>query len=157
MRKIKYSFVFTFFLFLSACSCNSVKVKNISALSGTDTAVVGISLDSKGYPQHTVGRIEVKPGQKILFAGPEKFSIFFKNGISPYNDSDFRSLSGLNRESLQKQRVEFASINNIVVIPIPKDLFDRPENRGKPYIDYYYGINVNGLEIDPPVRVIPLN
>jgi hypothetical protein len=135
---------------------NSPKLKNIGVLSGTDTAIVGISLDKKGYPQHTVGRIEVKPGQKILFAGPEKFSIFFKDGISPYNDSDLKSLPGLNRESLRKQRVEFTSINGTVAIVIPKDLFERPENRGKPYIDYYYGISVNGLEIDPPVRVIPI-
>jgi hypothetical protein len=155
MNTMKYFFLCTFFLFLSACTCNNTKLKNISVLSGTDTAVVGISLDAKGYPQHTVGRIDVKPGQKILFAGPEKFSIFFKNGTSPYNDSDFRSLPGLNRESLQKRRVELTSVNNIVVVAIPKDLFDRPENRGKPYIDYYYGINVNGLEIDPPFRVIP--
>lgn len=155
MRTIKYLFICTFFLFLSACMSNSTKLKNIGVLSGTDTAIVGISLDKKGYPQHTVGRIDVKPGQKVLFAGPEKFSIFFKNGVSPFNDTDFRSLPGLNREGLQKQRVELTSINGTVVIAIPKDLFDRPENKGKPYIDYYYGINVNGLEIDPPFRVIP--
>lgn len=157
MRTTKYFFVFIFLSFMTACSFDGIKSKNITALPGTDTAVVGVSLDTKGYPQHTVGRIDVKPGQKILFAGPEKFSIFFKNGISPYNDADIRSLPGLDRQSLQKQRVEITSINGTVVVPIPRDIFDRPENRGKPYIDYDYGINVNGLEIDPPVRVIPLN
>ena len=155
MRIVKYFCICTFCLFLSACMSHSGKLKNISVLSGTGTVVVGISLDKKGYPEHTVGRIEVKPGHKILFAGPENFSIFFKNGISPFNDSDLKSLSGLNRDGLQKQRVELTSINGLVVIAIPKDLFDRPENRGKPYLDYYYGISVNGLEIDPPVRVIP--
>ncbi len=155
MRTVKYLFLCTFFLFLNACMSNSPKLKNIGVLSGTDTAIVGVSLDKKGYPQHTVGRIDVKPGQKVLFAGPEKFSIFFKNGISPFNEIDFRSVVGLNRENLGKNRVELNSINGVVTVTIPKDFFLRTENRGKPYVDYFYGINVNGLEIDPPLRVIP--
>ncbi len=155
MNIIKYFFVCTAVLFLSACMSHNTKLKNVSVLSGTDTVLVGVSLDKKGYPQHTVGRIDVKPGQKVLFGGPEKFSIFFKDGKSPYNETDLRSLSGLNRESLQKQRIELTSINGVVTVSIPKDLFERPENRGKPYIDYYYGISVNGLEIDPPFRVYP--
>ena len=156
MRHLKYFIFFTFLLAISSCTSHKFKPKNVGVLPGTDTVVVGISLDPKGYPVHTVGRIDLKVGQKIIFAGPEKFSIFFKNGISPFNELDFRSLAGLNRDSLKQNRVELSSINGVVTVNIPKDLFERPENRGKPYIDYYYGINVNGLEIDPPARIHPL-
>ena len=54
--------------------------KECRALPGTNTIVISISIDENGYPQPSLmDEMTLHPGQKIVFAGPDEFTIFFKD------------------------------------------------------------------------------
>lgn len=123
-----------------SCSHNDKDPTKSEALNGTDTAVVGIYLDSNGYPQPTDKEIKVRPGQKIVFAGPDKFDIFFKDQKSPIPETDLQSTNG------------------IIIIEIPKEIFEKEQRTSKSTttineIIYRYGIRANGKVTDPNVNV----
>lgn len=109
------------------------------ALPGTSTAVVGIGIDKKGIPLETVKEIVLKPGQKVIFAGPDRFEIKFKKDRAPSQQLFFESRSGA------------------ITIAIPKDILDKPEfareYREKKYVRFDYSIFVNGKELDPPLII----
>jgi hypothetical protein len=109
------------------------------ALQGTNTAVVGIAIDKKGYPLETVKEIILNPGQKVIFAGPDEFQISFKNRKSPNSKLNYRSEGG------------------VVTIRIPRDILERPEfskeYKENNYIKFNYSIKINGHELDPPIVV----
>ena len=125
---------------LFGCAVNSDKYRNIGkALPGTDTAVVSISLDKNGVPVDGIEKLELHPGQKVIFAGPSEFVIFFKNKKSPIRE------------------VERRSENSVVIIEIPIDIFKSPEYaeefRRNKFLRFDYGIRVNGKELDPPMII----
>lgn len=109
------------------------------ALPGTTTAVVGIAVDKNGFPKETVREIVLLPGQKVIFAGPDRFQIVFKEKKSP-NDI-----------------VKLASRNGVVEVLIPKDILDRKEFveefRKNNFLRFDYSIIVNGKELDPPLII----
>jgi hypothetical protein len=111
----------------------------LSVLSGTNTAVVGIFIDKNKYP-NAVDTIVVYPGQKILFAGPDQFEIFFKDNKSPVKDSVLRSSNGS------------------LVVEIPTDIFERnlgksSSTRAKRELLYRYGIKVGDMVKDPNILI----
>lgn len=112
------------------------------ALPGTNTAVVGIFLDKDGTPKETVKEVIVHPGQSVLYAGPDKFKIVFKNKKTP------------------NRVVSNSSKDGVVLIKIPKDIFEKKEFieefRKNKSLVFDYSIWVNGKEYDPPIRVFPL-
>jgi hypothetical protein len=143
MRYVKL-FLFSVVLLVSGgCASQDCKPQKGAVLSGTDTAIVGLYIDQKGYPQASVDTVTVRPGQKIIFAGPDKFEIFFK---------DQKSFIG---------KPEYFSENGIVIIEVPKDIFERARKEGRATsgtikeLLYRYGIRANGKITDPLIRVVP--
>ncbi len=128
----------------SVVGCASVdrgpeKLRTGYALSGTNTVVVGIGIDKNGIPKETFKDVVVYPGQKVLYAGPDEFSIIFKNRKTP------------------NRKVENASVEGVVVIKIPEDILERKEFaeefRKNKQVVFDYGIKANGKELDPPLIV----
>lgn len=115
------------------------KLPSAYALPGTSTAVVGIGVDKKGIPLETVKEVVLLPGQKVVFAGPDRFQIRFKKNKSP---------AGV---------VKLDSKDGTITIFVPKDILDKPEFsrefKEKKYIRFDYSIFVNGKELDPPLIV----
>lgn len=142
MKYLKFFMPVLLVSFISACSATRspiTKLPTSYALPGTSTAVVGIALDKKGYPLETVKEIVLKPGQKVIFAGPDRFLISFKNRKSPANI------------------IKYESGNGVVTVTIPKDILDNPqfieEFRKNNFLRFDYAINVNGRELDPPIII----
>jgi len=130
----------TFSTFISAgCASLDCKPNKATVLPGTNTAIVGIYIDKNGFPQPTVDTVVVRPGQKIIFSGPDRFEIFFKDQRTPI------------------EKLEVQSNNGIVIIDIPKDIFERQQRAANiastKEILYKYGIRANGKETDPTIRV----
>ena len=140
MRHVNFYAVTILMLFLSGCTSQGCKPDKGTVLKGTDTAIIGLYLDGNAYPQATVDKVIVHPGQKIILAGPEKFDILFKDQKSPIG------------------RLEIQSSNGIVVIEIPKDIFERNQRESKTTdmkkeLVYRYGIRVNGKVTDPEIVI----
>jgi len=130
-----------FFLIAFICAgsfasepCSKKKCK---VISGTNTIVITISIDEEGNPLPSVTELlELKPGQRIVFTGPEEFSIFFKDQKTPFKKSEFKSKEG------------------VVTIKIPEKIFEDKRFFEESYrdaeIEFNYGVRVNGREFDPP-------
>ena len=111
-------------------------------LQGTNTAVVGLYLDENKNPQAVFEDVIVAPGQKIVFVGPDNFDILFKDQKSPIGELEIKSSRG------------------IVVIEIPKDVFEKEQRASKSTtmkkeLVYRYGIRVAGRVTDPSIRIRP--
>ncbi|WP_331351328.1 hypothetical protein [Cellvibrio sp. UBA7671] len=132
-----------FLLSLSGCaSVECVKKTTEEVLPGTSTALVGLYIDRNGYPQASVETVVVAPGQRIIFVGPEKFDIIFKNEKSPV------------------EQFKLSARDGVLILDIPRDVFaqedkDDRTNIGKDEISYKYGIKANGKETDPEIKVRP--
>lgn len=144
MKYLKCVLSVAFFCMLYGCAsidCVRDKPRTGYALPGTETVVVGISLDENGMPKESYKDVKVHPGQKVLFAGPDEFAIIFKNRKTP---------NGI---------VENISRDGVVLIQIPEDIFDRDEFveefRQNKFLTFDYGIRANGQELDPPMVVFP--
>ena len=140
MRKINNFISALTVFFLVSCDRTDFNTKDGAALPGTETAIVGLYIDKNGYPQASVDKVKVFPGQKIIFAGPEKFDIVFKDEKSPTG------------------RLETTSENGIVIIEIPQNIFEREQRETKSADEkkelvYNYGIRANGKFTDPQIVV----
>lgn len=141
MHFIKLTVVVALFSFVGCASvdCEPDKLKTGYALPGTNTVVVGIGIDEKGIPKETFKDVVAYPGQKVLYAGPDEFSIIFKNRKTP------------------NRKVENASVSGVVVIKIPEDILERKEFaeefRKNNQLVFDYGIKANGKELDPPLII----
>lgn len=142
MRYVNMFFALITMLLLASCASFNCIPEKGTALSGTDTAIVGIYIDKNGYPQVNIEKVTVYPGQKIIFAGPDKFDIVFKDQKSPIG------------------RLEVQSSNGIVVIEIPRDIFERNQREQKALTSgdikellYRYGIRANGKITDPEISI----
>lgn len=117
--------------------CSKKKCKPIS---GTNTVLITISIDEQGNPLPSVtDLLALKPGQRIVFTGPEEFSIFFKDQKTPFKESEFKSKDG------------------VVTFKIPKKIFEDKRFYEEAYresgISFNYGVRVNGREFDPPMII----
>ena len=142
MKYFRFIIIFICISIVSGCAtknCMPDKLKTGYSLLGTNTAVVGIMIDSNGTPKETFKDIVVYPGQKVLYAGPDTFSIVFKNRKTPNG------------------KVENMSARGVVVIQIPENIFEQKqylkEIREKDEIVFDYSIKVDGKELDPPLIV----
>lgn len=146
---MKYAkFWLMFFLFtMFGCSHASNLTKEtykgaVQAISGTETAIVGIPLDSSRAPEKSLTKLQivVYPGQKIVLAGPDSFNIFFKNRKTP------------------NKKVDNKSDNGVVIIDVPRDLLELPEFKEEfeknKSVRFNFGIRANGKELDPEIIVI---
>lgn len=138
-------FLSAIFFQLSGCAIaenKPTKLVSAYAVPGTNTAVVGIGLDRKGVPLETVKEVVLKPGQKVVFAGPDKFDIVFKNRKTPTQLLKYES-----------------SGDGVVSIVIPRDILKRPEfleeYKKNKFLTFNYAIRSNGKELDPPLIVKP--
>ncbi len=127
-------------LVLGGCASKDCKPGAGKVLKGTDTALVGLYIDDKGYPQAIVKSVVVYPGQKIIFAGPDQFDILFKDNKSPIDAMEIRSSRGL------------------VTIEVPIDIFERKQRESKSAdakdeLRFNYGIRVKDKVTDPEVVV----
>lgn len=81
----------------------------------------------------------MKPGQRIVFTGPEEFVIFFKDQKTPFKKSEFKSKDG------------------VVAVKIPEKIFEDKRFFEESYygsgIGFNYGVRVNGREYDPPMII----
>jgi hypothetical protein len=142
MNKIKFLIVTVLAGAIFGCAPpppTSEKLPSSYALKGTNTALVGIALDDKGFPVETVKEVVLKPGQKVFFAGPDSFLISFKKQKAP-NES-----------------IRYESEDGVIAIVIPEDILERPEfveeYRKNKFLRFDYAINVNGKELDPPMII----
>jgi hypothetical protein len=142
MNYTKLVLVAAFVVMTSGCAtidCIPDKLRTGYALPGTNTVVVGISLNKDGVPQESYKDIILHPGQTVLFAGPDKFSIVFKNRKTPNG------------------KIENQSVNGAVSIKIPEDILRKSEfveeYRQNKEVVFDYAISVNGKELDPPMRI----
>jgi len=142
MKVFRMLSALVFMVGVSGCASSSCDPKIGTPLPGTNTAVVGVYLQKDGTPRETVKEVVVHPGQNVLYAGPDEFSIVFKNRKTPNGN------------------VENPSKEGVVLIKIPVDIFDKKEFleefRKNKSLVFDYGINVNGKNYDPPLRVVPL-
>ncbi|MFC3115955.1 hypothetical protein [Cellvibrio fontiphilus] len=129
-------------LIVTGCSAISSEVKNhhtIYPMAGTNTAVVGIGIDKNGVPFVAAKEIIVAPGQKILFAGPDEFTVTFKNKKSP------------------NRKIDNPSRGGVVKIDVPSEVFEQrefvEEYRKNGQLKFNYGVIVNGKELDPEIIV----
>lgn len=141
MNRTKVIISIVFFAFLGGCS-EGKKTETLTsnyALQGTSTAVVGIAVDKTGLPVETVKEVVLVPGQKVIFAGPDKFIITFKDKKAP------------------NRKISYESENGIVTVTIPKNILEKPqfidEFRKNNFLKFNYAINVNGRELDPPMII----
>lgn len=141
MRLFKFLAIVFGVVFVVGCASNRCELGAASALAGTDTAVVGIGIDKNGYPKEVYSEVVLHPGQKVIYAGPDRFSIIYKNKKSPTG------------------KVKYDSVNGVVVIEVPNDIFERKEFveefRKNKKLVFDYGISANGKELDPPLSIIP--
>lgn len=142
MKNLKYIIAIVVFGVMSGCASSGKKADLLPssfALPGTTTAVVGIALDKTGFPVETVKEVVLLPGQKVIFAGPDRFFIAFKDKKAP------------------NRKIKYESVNGVVTVVIPKDILERPEfveeYRKNKYLRFDYAINVNGRELDPPMVI----
>jgi hypothetical protein len=142
MSMMKFGLVVGVVSLMSGCATQMCKTNDV-ALSGTDTAIVGLYIDKKGYPQPSVQTVSVYPGQRVLFAGPKQFDIIFKEQKSPNG------------------KLEMTSKDGVVVVDVPRDIFDREKSATRANPDsrkellFHYGIKANGKETDPTIRIMP--
>lgn len=141
MKFFKFIVVCAMIVFINACSASQTSTSRLPsafALKGTSTAVVGIAIDKKGFPLETIKEVVLKPGQKVVFAGPDRFLISFKNKKSP-------------------EKLRYESGNGVVVVVIPKDILQQSEYaeeyRKNGYLRFDYAISINGRELDPPMII----
>lgn len=146
MRLFQLWFVVSVVISVSACASNitsenkELQCTDIAfALQGTNTAVIGIPVGKKGVPEALYKEIVLKPGQRVIFAGPDEFEIFFKNKKSPVKNLESRSSDG------------------VVSIVIPADILRQKqfleEYRKNGELRFNYGIRVKGKELDPVIIV----
>lgn len=142
-------FFFTLMVVFSINGCVAANTAPISsagqnlpssyALKGTNTALVGIALGKDGFPVETVKEVVLLPGQKVIFAGPDRFQVVFKDKKTP------------------NRIVKHESQNGVISIVIPKDILTKgefvEEFRKNNFIKFNYSIIVNGKELDPPMIV----
>ena len=89
MDFLKYAVLAAALLSSSVFASEYCNKKECRALPGTNTIVISISIDENGYPQPSLmDEMTLHPGQKIVFAGPDEFTIFFKEGKSPFKKSE---------------------------------------------------------------------
>jgi len=143
VRITKVSVVVIFVSLLVGCSGFHRSHDQGKVLPGTNSAVVGVYIDKNGYPQATIDQVKVSPGQRVVFVGPEKFDILFKDQRSPIG------------------KLEVSSSTGILVVDIPRDIFESPRTTNFPQttdikaLIYRYGIRVNGKVTDPSIIVEP--
>ncbi len=142
MRTFFKSFVLFGAVAFAGCSAVSTEIAShhtVYPMKGTNTAVVGIGLDKQGIPFVAAKEIVVEPGQKIIFAGPDEFTVVFKNKKSPNRKIDNPSRAG------------------VVKIEVPSEIFKQSEFveefRKNGQLRFNYGVIVNGKELDPEVIV----
>lgn len=111
------------------------------ALKGTRTAVVGIAINKDGLPQETIKEIVLLPGERVVFAGPDRFEVVFKNKKAP------------------NRKIKYESQDGVIIVTIPKDIFKKgdfvEEFRKNKYLKFDYSILINGKELDPPMIIRP--
>jgi hypothetical protein len=142
MSYFKIALCFMAVSLFGGCSSVDLGVKNESVayvMPGTSTAVIGVSIDKTGLPQVRYKEIILYPGQKVLFAGPDELSIFFKDKKTP------------------NRRIENPSVRGAVIIQIPKDILEQrefsEEFRRNHEVKFSYGIRVGNKELDPVIII----
>ena len=133
-------FFLIIFMSISVFAAEPCTKKRCKVISGTNTIVITISVDEEGNPLPSITELlALKPGQRIIFAGPEEFSIFFKDQKTPFKESEFKSKEG------------------VVTLKIPEKIFEDKrffdEAYGESEISFNYGVRVNGREYDPPMII----
>jgi hypothetical protein len=145
--------------------CTSVKLENkiadmekhhkrtVHVIKNTNTAIVGIPLTKEQKLPKSLEKlkIKVKTGQKVVFAGPEKFEIFAK-------DDNFAILEINTRTSNCDKASQdcIGSKDGVINITIPKTISNPKlanELKEKKTIKVMFGIRIDGDEIDPELEV----
>ncbi len=140
MNVLKFFLVPLFVLSIVGCASTTCNPFVGEVLQGTDTAIVGLYIDKNGYPQSNVHSVLLYPGQKIIFAGPNQFDIFFKDNKTPVDAMEIKSSRG------------------VVTLTIPLDVFDKIKRESKTdgipdELKFKYGIRANGKVTDPEIVI----
>jgi hypothetical protein len=155
MRFLSFFSAASFFILLGCSSVNELAVASEAPravndanldvyrpVDGTKTSIVGLPLNKDGSPKESITKIKIYayPGGRIVLAGPEQFSIYFKKKKFP---------GGVIRES---------SKDGVVVVKIPENIFQLPEfkeeYKNKKSITFDFGVITGGKDIDPQIVII---
>lgn len=117
-------------LLLSACA-HIQKPEGKTALPGTNTVINGIYLDN-GMPAVKHNKVILYNNQKLLFAGPDEFTIEFKEG------SFFKN-------SNNKNPNVYNSRNGVAILEVSEEKTSRLKDSAA----FKYSVFVNGKELDP--------
>jgi hypothetical protein len=127
--------------------------ERVKVIPNTNTAIVGIPLTKEQALPRSLEKlkIKVKTGQKVVFAGPEKFEIFAK-------DKNFAILEINTRTyTCDKPSQEcIGSKEGVININIPKVVSNPTlarELKEKKKIIVPFGIRIDGYEIDPEMEI----
>lgn len=125
----------------------------VTVIANTNTAIVGVPLtkDQKLPKSLEKLKIKIKVGQKVVFAGPEKFEIFAK-------DDKFAVLEINTRTSAcdKASKECIGSKEGVININIPKVISNPTlarELKEKKKIIVPFGIRIDGYEIDPEMEI----
>lgn len=150
---------------IALTGCATVKLENkitevekhhkhtVHVIKNTNTAIVGIPLTKEQKLPKSLEKlkIKVKTGQKVVFAGPEKFEIFAK-------DDNFAILEINTRTSNCDKASQdcIGSKDGVINITIPKTISNPKlanELKEKKTIKVMFGIRIDGDEIDPEMEI----
>lgn len=142
MRVFSKLFILLGVLSVAGCSAVSSEIRSydtVYPMAGTNAAVVGIGVNKQGIPFVAAKEIIVKPGQNIIFAGPDEFVVAFKNKKSP------------------NRKIDNPSKDGVVRIQVPSKIFEQrefvEEYRKNGQLRFSYGVIVNGKELDPDIII----
>lgn len=152
-------------LLIALSGCTTVKLENkivdndkhhkhtVHVIKNTNTAIVGIPLTKEQKLPKSLEKlkIKVKLGQKVVFAGPEKFEIFAKDDNFAILEINTRTYTC---DKASKECI--GSKDGVINITIPKTVSNQTlarELKEKKKIIVPFGIRIDGDEIDPEMEI----
>jgi|GEM_PF-4210414 len=148
LKLVKLAFVVVLCVgVLSACQQRCICETN--PIPGTDTAMVIISIGEDGKPQVNVEVLDVYPGQRVVFVGPEAFTLVYREEF-PYVRSEAEKKSAA---SDNKSEAEVSTDDGVINFTVLEEYRDTIEDGETLLIKY--DVIVAGVPLDPYVRIHP--
>lgn len=132
---MKYFRVFIVLLPLFFLGCTEGQDFDLErALPGNGVVAVDVFLDESKTPVVVKPKVYLKPNQRVLFVGPNNFSIEFIKG-SPF------------------PKYQYAAKNSIIDLQVPADVFKGVDPSIKVLV-FKYNVIIDGNLLDPLIVIM---